>query len=77
MDDAETADRPVTDTQCRVQLWFGPHLLHNYRAGAEVAEEYAAAIGRRFGGLKITIDREATPDLTPLPCQQLWDVLTP
>ena len=63
--------------ELRVQLWFGPHLLHNYRAGAEAAEAYAAAIGRRFAGLKITIDSEATAELSPLPCEQLWGVLTP
>jgi len=60
-----------------VQLWFGPHLLHSYRAGATAAEEYAAAIGRRFPGLTIQVDAEDTTDLPPLPCEQLWEVLTP
>lgn len=60
----------------RVRLWFGPHLLHDYRAGADAAAEYAEAIGRRFAGLKITIDAEVSDDLPPLPCEQLWG-LTP
>lgn len=60
----------------RVRVWFGPHLLHDYRAGAEAAEEYAKAIGKRFAGLTVTVDTEATEDMAPLPCEQLW-MLTP
>lgn len=76
MNDAETAERP-TAADRRVQLWFGPHLLHSYRAGVTAAEEYAAAIGRRFPGLTIKVDAEVSDGLSPLPCEQLWDVLTP
>lgn len=63
--------------QRRVQVWFGEHLLHDYRAGAKAAEEYAAAIGRRFAGLRVTVDSEVTAAMQQLPCEQLWDVLTP
>lgn len=60
----------------RVRVWFGAHLLHGYRAEATAAQGYAAAIGRRFAGLKVTVDSEASDGLTPLPCEQLW-TLTP
>jgi len=60
----------------RVRVWFGSHLLHDYRAGAEAAGLYAEAIGRRFAGLEVTVDAEVSDDLPALPCEQLW-VLTP
>lgn len=60
----------------RVRVWFGPHLLHDYRAGADAAEQYAKAIGKRFAGLTVTVDAEVTADMPPLPCEQLW-MLTP
>lgn len=60
----------------RVRLWFGPHLLHDYRAAADAAESYAEAIGKRFAGLTVTVDSETSHDLPPLPCEQLW-TLTP
>lgn len=60
----------------RVRVWFGEHLLHDYRAGAEAADQYAAAIGRRFHGLAVAVDSEVSDDLPPLPCEQLW-TLTP
>lgn len=57
---------------CRIRLWFGPHVIHDYRAEAGAAEQYAQAIGRRFAGLRVTIDSRVTNDLKPLPCEQLW-----
>src|SRR6266516_3206912 len=32
----------------RVRVWFGSHVLADYRAEAELAERYAAAMSRRF-----------------------------
>lgn len=61
----------------RIQLWFEEHRLRAYRAKPSAADEYAKAIGRRFPGLKITIDSDINADLRPLPCEQLWGVLTP
>lgn len=61
----------------RVRVWFGEHLLHDYLAEATAAERYAESIGRRFAGLEITVDLEVSEDLSPLPCEQLWSVLTP
>lgn len=56
----------------RVRLWFGPHLIHDYRAAAEAAESYAEAMGKRFAGLTVTVDSEVSHELPPLPCEQLW-----
>lgn len=69
-------DATESTGECRVRLWFGPHLLHDYRAGAAAAEAYIDAIGKCFGGLRVTIDSEVTEDMTALPCEQLWS-LTP
>ncbi len=63
-------------SQRRVRVWFGEHLLHDYRADADAAAEYSAAIGRRFAGLQVKLDSEVTEELQPLPCEQLW-TLTP
>lgn len=72
MDDADSA------TESRVQLWFGPHMLRSYRAEHRAAEAYAAAIGQRFPGLNVTVDRcESVDQLDRLPCEQLWTVITP
>ncbi len=74
MNDADV--RTSTVRERRVRVWFGEHLLHDYRAGAVAAQEYATAIGRRFPGLAVTVDDDVTEELRPLPCEQLW-TLTP
>ena len=60
----------------RVQLYFGEVLLRTYRAEPVAALEYAKAIGQRFPGLLVTVDKEAVDGLVQLPCEQLWS-LTP
>ncbi|GAB3757848.1 hypothetical protein GCM10028864_42360 [Microlunatus parietis] len=67
-----------TRTDACVRLWFSEHLLRTYRADHEVALRYAAAIGRRFPGLIVTVEPcDSIDDLERLPCEQLWAVLTP
>lgn len=61
----------------RVQLWFGQHLLREYRAEPTAATEYAKAMGLRFPGIMIKVDRAAVDGLVHLPCEQLWTVMTP
>jgi hypothetical protein len=61
----------------RVRVWFGDHVVADYRAEAELAERYAAAMSRRFAGLRVTSD--PIPDLDPgpdraLPGERLWEV---
>ncbi|WP_152362161.1 hypothetical protein [Microlunatus speluncae] len=70
-----TSQDNITDEH-RVQLWFGAVVLRTYRAEPTAAREYARSIGRRFQGLRVTVDEGATPGLDPLPCEQLW-TLTP
>jgi hypothetical protein len=58
----------------RVRVWFGDHVVADYRAEAELAERYAAAMSRRFAGLRVTSDPipEADPGRT-LPGKRLWE----
>jgi hypothetical protein len=39
-----------------IRVWFGEHVVADYRAEAELAERYAAAMSRRFAGLRVTND---------------------
>lgn len=70
-------DRPIR--RRRVRVWFGNHVIADYRADADLAERYVAAMSRRFVGLRITTEEVPQPDPTPgraLPGERLWD-LTP
>jgi hypothetical protein len=58
-------------------VWFGDHVVADYRAEAELAEDYAVAMSRRFAGLRVT--KEPIPDCDPgpariLPVERLWEV---
>jgi hypothetical protein len=60
MPDGDAA--PQQPTECRlVRVWFGEHAIVNYKAGPELAERYAAAMSRRFAGLRVTNDPLQTP----------------
>ncbi|WP_433014697.1 hypothetical protein [Kribbella sp. CA-294648] len=66
----------------RVQVWFGSHVIATYVAERLLADRYAAAMGRRFAGLRITneplpptvlVDPDCVPDHPPIPSEQrLW-----
>jgi hypothetical protein len=61
----------------RVRVWFGDHVVADYRAEAELAERYAAAMSRRFAGLRVTSDPLPEHDPGPdrkLPGERLWEV---
>lgn len=61
----------------RVRVWFGDHVVADYRAEAELAERYAAAMSRRFAGLRVTSDPIPDHDPGPerrLPGERLWEV---
>jgi len=65
----------------RVRVWFGDHAIADYRANAELAERYVAAMEWRIAGLRITNEPMPEPDPGPgpgraLPGERLWD-LTP
>lgn len=60
----------TTDDRRRVQVWFGHHVIAGYVAETLLADRYAAAMGRRFAGLRITNEplspkRLADPDILP------------
>ena len=38
----------------RVRVWFGDHVVADYQAEADLADRYAAAMSRRFAGLRVT-----------------------
>lgn len=71
----------VLDLQ-RVRVWFGEHVVVEYVAEPVRAEQYVEAMGRRFAGLRVTVDpRRGVVDTgvrrtAPLPAERLW-VLTP
>lgn len=73
----------MTVLEChRVQVWFGSHVIATYVAERLLADRYAAAMGRRFAGLRITneplpptgiTDPDRVPDHPPIPPEQrLW-----
>jgi hypothetical protein len=69
--------RPVRVERRRVRVWFGDHVVADYRAEAELAERYAAAMSRRFAGLRVTSDPITDHDPGPerkLPGERLWEV---
>lgn len=66
-----------TSERCRVRVWFGKYPIADYTATPDLADRYAAAMGRRFAGLKVTKDPVppfADPNAQELPSQRLWDI---
>lgn len=72
----------VAPRRRRVRVWFGSHVIASYCAEPELAARYAAAMDRRFAGLKVTneplpLDDAASAAPTPdLPNEQLLWPLT-
>lgn len=61
----------------RVRVWYGDHVVADYRAAADVADRYAAAMERQFAGLRVTNEPTPGPDPGParaLPGERLWEV---
>ncbi|MEV8376736.1 hypothetical protein AB0P21_28595 [Kribbella sp. NPDC056861] len=66
----------------RVQVWFGSHVIATYVAERTLADRYAAAMGRRFAGLRVTneplppialAEPDQLPDHPPIPSEaRLW-----
>ena len=76
-DGADPRPAAVRVERRRVRVWFGDHVVADYRAEAELAERYAAAMSRRFAGLRVTSDPVPDHDPGPerkLPGERLWEV---
>ena len=50
------ADVAAATLQRRVRVWFGQHVIADYRAEPALAERYAHVMSRRFAGLRVTND---------------------
>ncbi|HEU4947809.1 MAG TPA: hypothetical protein VFT31_11700 [Kribbella sp.] len=64
----------------QVQVWFGKHVIASYVADPEHAERYAAAMDKRYAGLKITNEPVPLPtpaELQPIPSDRLWGTVAP
>lgn len=58
----------------RVRVWFGVHVIASYVAEDALAERYAAAMQRRFAGLKVTVEPIGSWTGSALPSVLLWSV---
>lgn len=60
----------------RIRVWFGEHVIADYRAERSTAERYAELTQRRFAGLKVTNDPVPLtgPPTDPLPGERMWTV---
>jgi hypothetical protein len=57
---SEQVPQSVDVRRRRVRVWFGSHVIAELIGVPAAAERYAAAMDRRFGGLRIT--NEPIPD---------------
>lgn len=83
-DDASTDPEPVPLAgpvagmqRRRVRVWFGDHVVADYQAETELADRYAAAMSRRFAGLRVTSEPILPSEPSPgrkLPGERLWEV---
>ena len=56
-------------------MWFGEHVLSDYRAEPERAQRYATLTRQRFRGLRVTIDDPpADEPADSLPDESLWSL---
>lgn len=54
----------------RVRVWFGDHVIADYCAEPALAARYAAAMERRFAGLRVTNDPVPNGKSTQQPVAQ-------
>jgi hypothetical protein len=71
---ATPAARSSDEPRCRVRVWFGQHVMCSYTADQIAAQRYAAAMARRFPGLRVSVDELTEIGLRPLPCELLWTI---
>ena len=58
-----------------IRVWFGQTPIAKYQAMPEPAAAYAAAMDRRYPGLRISNDPAPAdgPELRRMPGERLWD----
>jgi hypothetical protein len=56
----------------RARVWFGEHVLAEYRGDEAQARRYAAAMERRFAGCRVTVDLAGQD--TEAPRERHWAV---
>lgn len=65
--------RDVSDQQLYVRVWFGDTAVAHYRAPADLAHRYVAAVRGHFQGLRFTVDPlPQNAPARPLPAEVLW-----
>lgn len=62
------------DQPRRIEVWFGDQIVASHQAPAWQARRYVTLMGRRFAGLRITIDEEPTGREPALPHELLWEL---
>lgn len=76
MDVAKRATNPPHTAKLdrrRVQLWFGDTVINSYTATAPEARRFVSMMGRRFGGITITVDGQVRSSDRPLPQALEWE----
>lgn len=65
---------PVSEERI-IRVWFGRTAVAKYQAMPDPAAAYAAAMDRRYPGLRITNDPAPAggPELRRMPGERLWD----
>jgi hypothetical protein len=57
----EARDIDAASRSIRVRVWFGRVPIVDYRTGPETAFAQARGLGRRFPGLRVTVDPTGAP----------------
>lgn len=57
----ETRKIDAVSRSVRVRVWFGQFSIVDYTTSPETACEQARGLGRRFSGLRVTMDPDAPP----------------
>jgi hypothetical protein len=67
------ADPVIERRRVGVGVWFGEHLIREWQATPEEAEQYAAVVRREFRGLRVAVaPLPAGEPCEPLPAPHWW-----
>lgn len=71
--DVRQDNRVHSPDKRRVQVWFGDTVINSYTATAPQARQFVTLMGRRFAGLRITVDSQPVSTDPALPHKLDWD----